>query len=187
MCYIPPFSSVSNYEFVGFFFFVYIYISSAGERKTLCRKFFCGCDLQRNATDTTDTRSAAGMHKSILWADNLISLSRHLRKECKMCKEGRVPGGRRCPPVAPGSVVAICQSPQIIFWHWLVTQITMSFYTVLSLWYEIELPQSVQGHFLGLDVLSISLQKRKITHLFTLFSLKIHSLDKQCFSPQTSS
>lgn len=34
----------------------------------------------------TDTRSAAGMYKSILWADNLISLSRHLRKERKTCK-----------------------------------------------------------------------------------------------------
>lgn len=93
-CYLPPLPFLGNCKLN---FLVYIYILSAGERKPFCVKSFFGYDLQCNATDVTDMWSAAGMHKSILWADSLISPSRHFGKEHKTWERGTgVPTGQRC-------------------------------------------------------------------------------------------
>lgn len=84
-------------------------MSSAGERKRVCRKFFCGRDFQHTAADTAGWRPAAAMHRSALWADDVISPSTHLRRECKTWGEGRVPEDRRARGAV--AVVAACRVP----------------------------------------------------------------------------
>lgn len=171
-CYLPPLPSLGKYELN---FLVYVYISSAEKRNPLQGKSFCGYDLQRNATDVTDMWSAAGMHKCILWADSLISLSRHLGEEHKKVREGKGVAYKTevmapSRSMFPGSSVAICQSLQIIP-YWLMVQIIVILYSSPFLVWNLT-TKSIAGHFLGLEAW-IFLEKRKMTqaalHTFFFF------------------